>query len=564
MGIADDFEVGISGNIRHIAGTGHYTVLELHRFLQDLADNAQASGDDLVDITSRTPSERQTDNIIKLLGDYNIDDDAAEYFYDGSILQGTGGTEALYSGLMVLGAVNNKDTQLQVVQNNTLFQAGSPFWGDQSTGGYNGDAASGVLMRCLIKSRTAGADIDGRRIRVVSRHWGDTYDFFNVTLGVGESVAAIGTTPDAQNTTARGTVAAYTHVSNLTQGYNTIDLNNGNGAQPYYSKWTYGADSSGDGLKGVWEFIKYLSGDETAETLYGLNGFLFLGITHEFDYDNEASGPFQELETLSWGTGATAGTGLLLALKDDGLTGTMWIQLLTGVAPSDNLAFSGITSLATADVNGAPVLRTIPKIFLGSYTGTLIGAFGVGVTALDLTASDTVQDLLGATQTPPNNVTFTVSGIVSGDYVLVGPRDGSGFDFDQRILHTTLSGGTETAVIVTAAIPADTPAQGNIRIELDSGIYRRVEYTSWTGSTFTIGSTDFTGDNATAPANVWISYIDEATASTSIAFTTIYSASRDLWIRVRNGGGTPIKTFESPGTLGVAGGSLAALRILDS
>jgi hypothetical protein len=51
-----------------VLGSSHYTVLELHRFLQDLADNASASGDDLLDITSSTPSERSTVNIITLLG----------------------------------------------------------------------------------------------------------------------------------------------------------------------------------------------------------------------------------------------------------------------------------------------------------------------------------------------------------------------------------------------------------------------------------------------------------------------------------------------------------------
>lgn len=77
MAIGDDFTVAVNGDIRHAANSNHYTVLELHRFLQGLADDAVASGNDLVDITSSTPSERSTDNIITLLGTYNIDDTAA-------------------------------------------------------------------------------------------------------------------------------------------------------------------------------------------------------------------------------------------------------------------------------------------------------------------------------------------------------------------------------------------------------------------------------------------------------------------------------------------------------
>ena len=308
MAIADDFSISVSGDIRHTSGSDTYTVLEMHRFLQDLADDAVATGNDLIDITSDTPSDRSTDNIITLNSPYNIDDDAAEYLYAGSITQDNGDT--VYSGLRVLGSVNNSSTQLMVIQDNGFYQftttPSAPFWGTQSGGGLNGNAAAGVLMRCLIKSRVNGADIDEKKIRVQARHWGDTYDFFNVTLGQGESVAAIGTTPDAQNDTTQGTVTAYADVLNSggtanapTGGYQTIDLNNGNGPEPYYSQWTYGAQS--DGLKALWEYTKDLSGNGTAKTIDGINGELFLGITHEIDYDG-LSGSFTERETVVWGT----------------------------------------------------------------------------------------------------------------------------------------------------------------------------------------------------------------------------------------------------------------------
>ena len=378
MAIADDFSVATNGDIRHVSGTTHYTVLELHRFLQDLADNPQATSgsSDYLDITSITPSERITDSIVELQGngtvEYNIGDTEAEYFYAGSILNSDG---TLYSGLQVLGSVNNSASQLMCIQDNALYTytttPSTPFWGTQATGGYNGSAASGVLMRCLIKTSLAGTDIDGKRVRMQVRHWGDTYAFFNVTLGSGESVAALSSTPDAQNDTTQGTVTAYTHVTN-TEGYQTIDYNNGNGATPFYSQWTYGADTSGDGLKGTWEFIKDLTGKGTAKTIHGLNGELFLGITHEYAWDTETGVTFIEDQVITWGTGATAGTGLLLALNDTGTTGTAWMQLLTGVSPTDGLTVSNGTADGTHDLNGAPVLRTVPSIFLGTYTGSAV------------------------------------------------------------------------------------------------------------------------------------------------------------------------------------------------
>jgi hypothetical protein len=562
MTIATDFSVAVNGDIRWTgSSTPNYTVLELHRFLQNLADDAAAAGDDLVDITSSTPSERSTDNIITLLGTYNIDNTAAKHLYDGSITQAGGNT--VYSGLKVLGAVNNTATQIQVIQNNTLYDGATPFWGTQATGGYNGNAAAGILMRCLIKSRDSGVDIDGKRVRVQARHWGDTFDFFNATLGQGEAVTALGTTPDAQNTTLQATVTAYTHVTN-TEGYQTIDLNNGNGAQPYYSKWTYGANTSGDGMKGVWEFIKDLTGNKTAKTIHGINGELFLGVTHQYDYDGETGTAFVEDDVITWGSGANAGTGLLLALKDNGATGTVWMQLLTGIAPAAEMTVTNEAANGTHVLNGAPITRTIPKVFLGSYTGSVIGAFGIGCLPANLLYTDSVQDLLGVTQIPPNNVTFTVSGLVypDEDYVLVGPKDtGDGFKFDQLTLQTTLASGS-TSVVVSAAIPSDTPLTGTIRVQNNAGVYVRCTYTSWVSSTFTLSGTF--GSTATAPKNVWISYIDKQAVDGDEAFTGVYSGvPRSLWIRVRDGGGSPIKTYQGPGTLGISGGSAVASRISD-
>lgn len=556
MAIADDFSVDTNGDIRYIGAGPTYTVLAFHRFLQTLADDASASGDDLLDITSDTPSERSTDNIISLLGTYNIDDTAAEYLYDGSISQDGG--DVLYSGLVVVGSVYSTTT-LQVVQNNALYDGDSPFWGT----GLNADATQNILMRCLIKTRTGGSDIDGKRIRVFAREFGDTYAEFEVTMGLGNSVAAIFTNQDLNNQTAAGTVATWVTITN-TEGYQLINLDNGAGNRPYYSQWNRDIYT----INQLYERAKWLTRRGTSSTIHGMDGELFRGITHQWNYDNEAGGPYQEDEHLTWGTGATAGEGVLLALLDSGATGTMWIQLLTGVAPINNMGITGVSSSATCDVDGAPTSRSLSSAFIGTSTGSaIIGGFGIGVEPADLTKDDKLFDLTNTQQTPPNWVTFTVSSLVaSEDRVLVGPEDAGTFEFDQLTLDTTLSGGAEVAVVVTTAIPSDTPNTGTIRIELDGGTYRRVAYTSWATSTFTIAPTDFSGDNATAGNNVWIAYIDDVVPalSTTITFTTKYNADRPLYVRVRDGGGTPIKTFETASTLGSSGGSVAAIRTSDA
>lgn len=645
MAIGDDFTINASGDIRADTPGSTYTVLELHRWLQDLADNASTAGgaDDILDITSATPSERSTDEIITLINGYNIDDTAAEWFYGGSIKQGSGATEVIYSGLRCLGSVVSSATQIQVVQDKILYDGASPFWGTQASP-FNG--GGNVLFRILVKSREYGADIDQSQIRVQARHYGDTYASFDVTLGEGEAVAAISTVDDPQNNTAQGTVDAYTHVTN-TEGFQQIDIGDGNGNQPYYSKWTYGADTSGDQLKAVWEWAKNetRTGATTSSALYWVDGTSddlgenFRGITHTYSYDN-LSGSFTEDNTVVWGTeitydglsGGTFSEGdyvrigtsgaagrvmydngsnfMMVALEDTSITlldddviteasaGTVTasinvtitnndkeggsgellandasgtkhhIEIRTGAAPVDNIQIRDGAN--TCDVAGSVTARTITPVFLGSYVGTLIGGFGVGVDSDDLTSSDTVTDLDGDINTPPNNVTWTLSGLVAGDRVLVGPKDtGDDFEFDQMTLAVTLNGATETVVDVgTGNIPDNTPAAGTLRVTLDDGRIRYVEYDSHDGDdefTLDSGYVDWQDpDDATLGNSVMLSYIDKAAATDEESYTTIYTSPQTLWVRVRDGGGTPIKTYEGQSSLSSTGGAATASRISDA
>ena len=838
MAIGDDFSVNTAGDIRHESGTSTYTVLELHRWLQDLADNASTAGasDDVLDITSDTPSERSTNDIITLLGTYNINDAAAEFLYGGSITQGSGATETIYSGLKVLGSVVSADTQIQVVQDKVLYDGDAPFWGDQ-TSAFNG--GGNVLMRILVKSREWGCDIDQKNIIVQARNYGDSYSFFNVTLGTGEAVAALGTVDDPQNDTAEGTVTAYTHVVNSGtvlvdaqdetsydnsptsegtfnggSGYNTadtitledgtiitvdnhstgtvteftvdasgctgaasaeqldqvstsgsgtgfyltpdtdnveidedrpvggfqqIDIEDGNGDQPYYSKWTYGADTSGDQLKAVWEFAKDLTKTGTAKHVAGVDGELYKGITHTYSYDG-LTGTFREGETVVWGTQITydtlaggtftvgnyvrigangaagrimwdngstsmivaledtskslkdlvdaqdetsydnspttegtfsggsdyeandvitlscgceitvdnhstgtvteftvsntnctgafsgvqltqsstdgSGTGFTLTPGDDNVavqtdeetiteyqmgegngatgvtadinvtvtdndkeggsglllandtTGTKHhIMLCTGAAPVDNSYIYGFSSGADCDVNGSVTGQTVTPVFIGSFVGSLIGGFGLGVDKDDLSFPDTVTDLDGDVNSAPNNVTWYLYGLVIGDRVLVGPKDtGDAFDFDQMTLNTGLNSTTTIVDVGTGNIPDNTPTSGVLRITLDDGRIKRVPYTSHDGDDeFTIPSTDFTDpEDAIATNGVMLAYLDLAATSSTESYTVKYESAQDLRVRVRDGGGTPIKTYEANSSLGSTGGSATASRISDA
>ena len=546
MPIATDVSVASNGNIRYTGTVANYSVIELHRFLQGLADDALAAGDDLLDITNSTPSDRSTDNIITLLAPYNIDDTLAQHLYDGSIIQAGGDT--IYDGFVVYA---NAGAYVSMIQNGAVVTPN--FW----TTGLNADAGQGISHRFMLKTRTAGADIDGRRLIGQTREFGFSYSEFKVAgTSRGNNTVALVYAADLNNQTVVGTVAGWNTITN-TEGFRALDVDNNTVNENYYSEWNRATFT----INQFYERTKWLSRRGSGSTIYGLNGELFRGITHEITVD-APTGTFAAVETVTW----TGGTGKMLAINSPTAATKMWIQLLTGVAPVDNQVITGV-SAATATVNVTVIERTLSFPFIGQSTGSsIIGAYGVGLETADLSASDKLFDLTNTQRTPPNNVTFTVNGLVIGeDYLLVGPEAASTFNAAQLALNTTLSGAAETAVVMTAPIPTDTPATGTIRIELNTGIYRKIAYTSYTGSTFTIAATSFAGANqATAGNDVWISYIDKLATATSESFSGVFLSTRSLYIRARDGGGTPIKTFETTGSLGAAGGSTTIIRTSDA
>lgn len=563
MAIADDFEIQADKDIRYIgaahgaSGAGYYTVLEFHRWLGSLADDQSASGDDLLDMSKETPSDKSFDTIITLVNGYNIDDTAAEHLYGGSVIQAGG--DVIYDGLQVIAG---SGAHVEVVQNAALIA--NDFWNSTPFGasvkGLNPDAANGVSHRFMLKVRTGGADIDGRRLLVQTREFGFSYSEFKINgTSRGINVAALSYTDDLNNDTAEGTVSGWSDITNLTAGYNGIDADGNGSNEFYYSKWDKGSRT----VNQFYERMKWLTRRGSASTLYGLNGELFRGITHEINVDTPSATDFSAFEAVSW----SGGTGQMLAINDVNAPTKMWIQLLTGVPPTDNQVVTGGTSGATCQVNVTVVERPLSFPFCGLSTGSaLIGAYGFGVEAADLAGTDKVFDLTNTLRTPPTNVQYQVNGLVVGeDSVLVGPASAGALDLDQFTLNGALTGAAVTSVVVNEAIPADTPATGTLRIQRANGAYSRHAYTAFNAGTktFTIGATNFSTNNAANGAGAYLSYIDKVAASTTESFTVVYSADRDLYIRVRDGGITPIKTFETTGTLTATGGSVNVIRTPD-
>lgn len=561
-----------TGNIRYIGGdhdgTGgtpsYATVIQFHRWLQSLADDAVAVGDDQLDITNTDPSRRSTDNIITLINGYNITAAEAEHLYDGSIIQ-TAGAE-IWDGMVNFG---NANVQIQIIQNGAII---TDDWWNYNSAGLNPDATAGISHRFMIKVRDTSADIDGRRLIGTCRRFGYTYSEFNINgTSRGNNVLALTDSLDLNNDTVIGTVAGWTTITNTKEGYSAIDVDNNSVNEYYYSKWDKVAYTIND----FYERMKWLTRDGSTSTIYGINGELFRGITHQIAI-TQLSGTFVEPESLSWGTGATAGTGQLLAINSVSAGTFMYIQLLTGVIPNANTITGAGSATATA---GTVTPRTISKPFCGVSTGAaIIGAYGLGIEVDDLASSDKVTNLADVVINPPNYVQNTVSGLTfagDADRVLVAPWDGVSYDTNgdpeinkaQFTLATTLNTSNITSVVVSEAIPSDTSSSGYIRVIDNSGFERRLHYSAWATSTFTIDTTDGNEDfnviAATAANGVYIAYIDKAADAASVSFTSVQSGTRQLVVIVRNGGSAPIKQFISAWSQTSSAQTISAIRTTD-
>lgn len=567
--VATDWTVTRSnGNVRYIGddhggvAPSYATVIEFHRWLQGLADDAVASGDDELDITNTDPSRRSTDNIVTLINDYNITDTEAEHLYDGSIIYG-GGNE-IYDGIVNFG---NPEVQIQIIQNGAVL---ADDWWNFGSLGLNANNTQGISHRFMIKTRTLGADIDGRKILGTCRRYLYTYSEFNINgTSRGNNVLALSDTLDLNNTTGATTVATWNTIANQNEGYIGIDVDNDGSDEYYYSRWTKATYS----INQFYERMKWLTMDGSAQTIYGLSGELFRGITHQVAISGPA-GTFVEPESLSWGSGATAGTGQLLAIDSTTAGTVLYMQLLTGVIPDTNTITGNGGGTATA---GTVTPRDISKPFCGASTGSaIIGSYGFGILATDLTSNDKVFDLGNNQVTPPNYVTNTVGGLISSeDRVLVAPWDGVSTDVNgdpaitktQLSLANILNTDNITSVVVVEAIPSDTPSTGYIRVTDNNGFERRLHYSSWATSTFTIDTTDGNEDfqtvNASINNDVYIAYLDKLASATTAAYTGVYSSDRDLVVIVRDGAVTPIKQFISGWSFVGSNQTITAIRTTD-
>lgn len=614
----------------------YYRYLELHRLSTDLNDDGTIAGDDDLSMVDPTATDRSTDDIITALGNYNIDDTVAQHMFGGSWTQ-RGGNE-VYTGLNLNVTTPNADTIPLLIQNDALV---TEYWGNALMP----DSVAGRI-RISIKTREDGVNIDGGRATSKLAEFGDFYFEGGTVLSTGQGSISVFSSPDGNNQTAEGTVAgAPYNTIVLTEGFQTLDFNDGSGATPFGLSIDFGTANA---LQ-TYERTKYIQRRGTAETLFGRNAQLVTGINRNWAYDNETGGPYQEDEILAYGvevpytgetngpfvlgeviedtvtgargriiylddqgatgtliladtegtfgntnalstvrgagettatsgtvvTNAASGTMLLIALDDDGATGNLYCQQLTGVVPLDNQTVFGRTSLAQSDVNGAVATRTINNQFVGTFTGSNYNPvnFGIAIDPSDAIAGDQFTNLLEATISPPDNRTGTVTNLTVGDRVSVYPWDGAATDvngdplptFAEMTLQTALTAGVSTTVDVGIGnIPDNTPAAGSLRIERDSDSnLDLVEYASFSNATglFTLVGT--APSNAAISNTVMRALIDETATGVSASYTATFAGGGEqVAITVRRGTTSPvIKDFKTSATFGPF--SVATIRTPD-
>ena len=468
-----------------------------------------------------------------------------EYHFGGSVSQNGG--DDIYYGLQVLGR-STTPVPLKIIQNEVELTS---HWG---TGKNQTD--SNTQIRIMVKGRDTGVDIDGLRIVIKASTWGETYAIWETTLALGESVGSISTDADPQNTSVLATVQAYG--ISKSEGYNLLDLD-GNGNKPYLGEWSYSPQSS---KKALYEFVKAILVDGSTDTLYGVDGDLWTGRLYDCSIGS-GTGTHVQNETVSWGTGDTAGNGNLVGV--DTVTGTATsryiLHLGAGVPPASGATLTG-NGTATAVLDADAVLLATSPNHLAQFTGAWIGAYGIGFDSNEIGSVDSFKDLDGNIISPPNYVTVsgTIVALNSADdlHVFLAPKDAVLNAPDYTVYTCVGEAIGQPQIEMNEAIASDTPQTGWVGVlKTGTTTYKFYEYDSWAGSTFSlvgvIADDAITASDPAFHAILYDSMVGGTTTKT-ISNSLIYTSDIAVrgWIRHGDASGVD-KIIPISGTIGSGG-----------
>lgn len=357
---ASDFSVAANGDLRSIAGSTVYTALELHAWLQDLADNPAPAGDDQVSILAANPSElagkRNTlrPMAVTLLNGINVDDATSRRFKFGSLEQQNG--QVLYTGLKTIGTVPN-DASIYIVQNNAKINGGTKWW------------PAGPIQT-MVKAKTAGALIAGNTVAgvaqaagyatVFARQFGRTYSHFDVDLGPGsEQQAALSISADPNITLSAA--AAEAKFADITITVADTSQTLGGVTKDYKGTITL---ANGITVAEAYQALQWATSESSTATINGEPGWRYRKLLSSYP-ENQAA-PF----------GSFAGGKFFVAQG-------WW---LAGVLPADSKNYQLISHDGTTVTPPTTIGVTVGNLVVGDY---VIAAKDDGAGSFDFTHSAT-------------------------------------------------------------------------------------------------------------------------------------------------------------------------------
>lgn len=345
-----------------------YRPLEVHRRLSDLNDDPQFEGDDQIYSLDATPSAKDTDQIIRLIGGANVDDTFMTHIYGGSIAQNAGPDgDSKYSGLDLNVTTPNADSVPVLIQYDEATGL-DVILDDYYENAWNPDSIAGRI-RIMVKTRANGVDIDGRRIKGKLLEYGDNYFEGGTTLGDATTSLALFSSPDGNNTTSIDTVKSY--LSTITEGYQPITYGSTTGQ--FSARLNFGGQTSNE----AYQYTKWIQSRQKTTApaqpnLFGRDGRLVTGVNRNFAFDTQ-SGVFAENTIIAWGseiafTGQTTnfqlgevvtfsggGRARIYAINDGGATGDIIIGDFEGPFPIATETITGEASGGNGTVDVGPV-----------------------------------------------------------------------------------------------------------------------------------------------------------------------------------------------------------------
>ena len=348
-------------------------------------------------------------------------------------------------------------------------------------------------VRALFKVKSASTLIDSGIVSVFSREWGYSYSHFDVDCSAGSEQVAA------------LSVAADANITRLTGNY-TGGTNTVTSTSP--------------------SFVATLTPGPVSRTLGGVTKN-YKGIISW-----TGSARLSEVwQALQWGCNETSNATL------NGVAGWRYRKL--------DAAYTDVLDAPFGKLAGGKWL-----VARGWWIDT------ASLNSLDLQGYQLVSDD-NTTVTPPVAIAVSVGGVVSGDYILVGKDNGTGFNTTTGI---TSTGSVGASTLTLSGAPASDVPTGSGYIRVNGNAHT---YTGISGVTVSGLSPVIPAGGYSASAT-WFPLIDKQTATTAETSGTFnYAADFTARVRVRNGGGSPIVPFETTFPVTSAGGSVNAIRNAD-